>query len=406
MSRTRVAAVVALTALMAAAAPVAAHADDADTTKPVVGDAVFAPVKGVATFALSQVEASPKKAYVEIQQKDDAGKWKKQAGQWFFDTNDFSFVVDTDALADGPATQLKVSTWDQAGNQSGKTFPVVIDRTKPVATLVAPISGGPVSDATLDLQVDATDDEGLNRITANLYQAGKLVKSTSSSAGSALAGSHVASVALPDGEYSIKFNASDLAGNIAQTGTFAIEIDTTAPTVTLKDAVPAKGVFATAPSFKLSDAGVGQVDHVLINGVERDLTDDKWSDLNTGAYTPKQGVNTIIAVDTAGNQSAPVEFAFDSVAPKAVVKSGVTPVDGVYNQTPSFKLSDSGVGKVDFVEVNGVVRDLSDSTWSDLNAGAYTPKQGVNTIVVVDTAGNRSTTTFTFAVVAEAPAAQ
>ncbi|WP_127792136.1 Ig-like domain-containing protein [Agromyces sp. LHK192] len=399
MPRNRIAAATisaaALTALMCSA-PIAAHADGADTVKPVIADTAFGTVKGIVTFTVTQAEDAPKRAYVEIQQLGADAKWKKLKGQEFKGTNEFALTVDTAALAEGVATQVKVSSWDLNDNHTSKTFPVVIDRTKPVANLVTPATGGPFNTSTIELTVDATDNLGLDRVTANVYQAGKLVKSTSSSAGGATAATHSKSVTLPDGEYSIRFNASDLAGSVSTTGQFAFEIDTVAPTVTPKDETPAKGVFGSAPSFKLSDAGVGEVDYVEINGVKKDLTNNKWSDLNTGGYTPAQGVNTIVAVDTAGNRSEPVTFTFDSVAPKAEVKPGVEAVDGVYTKAPSFKLSDAGIGKVDYLVVNGVKKDLTDNKWSDLNAGAYTPVQGKNTIVVVDTAGNASEVTFEF----------
>ncbi|KQM83106.1 hypothetical protein [Agromyces sp. Leaf222] len=396
MSKYRVAAVVALAAVLAAPAA-AANAVEADTTKPVLGDSVFAPVKGTATFTVQQVESNPQKAYVEIQQKDAAGKWQKKAGQWFFDTNTFAFTVDTAALAEGVATQVKVSSWDDEGNQAGKSYPVVIDRTKPLATLVTPSTGGPFASSSIDIRVDATDAVGLNRITGNVYEGTTLVKSTSTSAAGALAGSHEKSVTLPDGEYSIKYNASDLAGNVSATGAFGFEIDTTAPLVILKEGTETtNGIFSTAPSFKLVDPGVGQIDYVEVNGAKLERSNDKWSDLNADGYTPAQGVNTIVAVDTAGNRSEARVFTFDSVAPKATVKGGET-AGNVYATAPSFKLEDAGTGKVDYVLVNGKKYDRTDSKWSDLNAGNYAVVAGENTVVVVDTAGNSSTFVFTIA---------
>ncbi|WP_137843218.1 hypothetical protein [Microbacterium sp. 2FI] len=372
---------------------------EADTTAPVLADAAFGPVKGTQTFDLSQIEANPAKAYVEIQQLEN-GKWAKKSGQWFFDTNDFAFTADTDALADGPATQLKVSTWDDSNNQTSKTYPVVIDRVKPVVTLIAPADGNPVSNASLGIQLDATDDHGLNRLTVNVYQNGVLLKSTSSSAAGAAAATHNATVNLPDGEYVLRYNASDLAGNIAVTGNLPVEIDTVVPMITVKaGATVVNGIYASVPSFKLEDAGVGQIDYVVANGTKHERTNDKWSDLNAGNYAAVQGENTITVFDTAGN-SATFSFILDTAAPTITVKDGATVVNGIYTSVPSFKLSDAGVGQVDYVVANGTKYERTNSKWSDLNAGNYNAVQGANTITVFDTAGNSSTFQFVLDTVA------
>src|SRR5690606_309870 len=77
----------------------------------------------------------------------------------------------------------------------------VVDTTRPVVTLVSPSSAGPFE--TLTIQVDATDEVGLSRIVANIYQNGTLVRSTQSPMNGALSGTHTATVELPDGDYMI-----------------------------------------------------------------------------------------------------------------------------------------------------------------------------------------------------------
>jgi hypothetical protein len=62
----------------------------------------------------------------------------------------------------------------------------------------------------------------------------------------------------------------------------------------------------------------------------------------------------------------------------------------------SFKLYDAG--RIDKVELNGVVKDLSNNAWSDVNfvtPGVFGAVKGLNTLVVFDVAGNTATTTFT-----------
>lgn len=154
------------------------------------------------------------------------------------------------------------------------------DTERPTTTLVSPTTAGPR--AELSIQLDAADNAGLKRIVANIYQDGKLVKSTQTAIGEgATAGTHATTVALPDGEYSIKYNAEDLAGNIAKTATFDVTIDATPPTATVKEGesfTVTTGETYDQVSFKLFDAG--KVSRVEINGVVKDLTDNTWSDVN------------------------------------------------------------------------------------------------------------------------------
>ncbi|WP_202106897.1 glycoside hydrolase family 3 C-terminal domain-containing protein [Agromyces seonyuensis] len=178
------------------------------------------------------------------------------------------------------------------------------DTTRPTATLVAPTTAGPTP--ALEVQVDATDAGGLNRIVANVYQGTKLVKSTQTKVGGATAGSHTATVNLPDGSYTVRYNSQDLAGNISQTREFAFTIDGTKPTATVKagaefTVVGANGAYDKV-SFKLYDAQ--KVDKVVLNGVVKDLTNNPWSDVNfikPGVFGAVAGANTLVVHDVAGN---------------------------------------------------------------------------------------------------------
>ncbi|UOE44936.1 hypothetical protein [Agromyces larvae] len=201
-----------------------------------------------------------------------------------------------------PAVTVTVtSESDPAATASTTTS--LVDAVKPVATLVTPTTAGPFQ--ALSIQVDATDNYALKRVVANIYQNGTLFKSTQTAANGASSATHVATVALPDGDYTVKYNAEDLTGNIAKTGTFAFSIDATAPTVTVKtganETAGADGVYSLV-SFKLFDAG--KIDKLTLNGVVKDLTDNAWSDLNfvkPGAFGGVAGENTLVVYDVAGN---------------------------------------------------------------------------------------------------------
>ena len=82
----------------------------------------------------------------------------------------------------------------------------------------------------------------------------------------------------------------------------------------------------------------------------------------------------------------------DTTSPTVTVKDGArftkVETDGSY-QRVSYKLFDEG--KIDRLSVNGVVKDLSDDAWSDLNfvkPGVFGAVVGENTLQVVDVAGN------------------
>ncbi|MBR7742033.1 hypothetical protein KC207_01835 [Phycicoccus sp. BSK3Z-2] len=174
--------------------------------------------------------------------------------------------------------------------------------------------------------------------------------------------------------------------------------DTVGPVVTVKDSsVGRDGIWSTV-SWKLHDVD-GQVDRLTLNGVEKDLTDAEWSDLDgvvPGRFGAVEGKNTLVVTDVAGNGTT-VEFALDTKAPTATVKDGsefTVGRDGRFAKV-SFKLHDAG--KVDRVSVNGTVKNLSDNVWSDLNfvrPGVFGALEGENTLEVFDVAGNVTTVEF------------
>ena len=82
----------------------------------------------------------------------------------------------------------------------------------------------------------------------------------------------------------------------------------------------------------------------------------------------------------------------DTTSPTVTIKDGArftkVETDGSY-QRVSYKLFDEG--KIDRLSVNGVVKDLADNAWSDLNfvkPGVFGAVVGENTLQVVDVAGN------------------
>ncbi|WP_396667092.1 ThuA domain-containing protein [Microbacterium sp. R86528] len=239
-------------------------------------------------------------------------QYRLDDGEWI----EYDAVVE---LSDDAQTITYRAT-DEAGNTSDEgsiEVPEVaeVDTERPVVVLVSPSTAGPFQE--LSVKVDATDNAGLHRVVANIYKDGLLVKSTQSVADGATEFSHSATVSLPDGSYSMKYNASDVAGNVSSTGVVSFTIDATVPTVTVKsgDAFTIGDAASGYEklSLKLFDAGL--VDRVEINGTVKDLTNAKWSDVNgivPGAFGAVLGENTVVVFDVAGNTT---ELMFTLVEP-------------------------------------------------------------------------------------------
>lgn len=192
---------------------------------------------------------------------------------------------------------------------SGFTGP---DTERPQVSLITPTTAGPMPE--IGIEVEASDEGGLQRIVANIYGADGLVQSTQTAFSGATSGTHVATVELPDGSYTIKYNAHDVAGNVSRTFSFAITVDSTAPTVTVKEGpqftVEGDGGYEHV-SFKLYDAG--KIDKAVLNGTVIDLIDNPWSDVNVikpGVLGGAQGENTLAVHDVAGNVET-ISFTLD-----------------------------------------------------------------------------------------------
>ncbi len=139
------------------------------------------------------------------------------------------------------------------------------------------------------------------------------------------------------------------------------------------------------------------------------------------AYTANTNANEQLAFDVpAGARTAQFRFHYtgtnsafwvvdrvalgqaaapgDTTAPTATIKEGASftvGADGAYDRV-SYKLFDAG--KVASVTINGVMKDLVDNHWSDVNflkPGVFGAVAGLNTMVVRDVAGNTTTVTFT-----------
>lgn len=211
---------------------------------------------------------------------------------------------------------------------------------------------------------------------------------------------------LPNGTYTVRAKAYDAAGNRNISTTLKVTVDTIKPKAMLKTSsvgsVPQK--ILKEADFSLSDNY--KVRAYIINGHRVEVAPNKWSDANdikVGARHGVYGENTIEVEDVAGNVSEPFVFYLDNVEPKATVNDRSVGTGTTFSKV-YYDLFDAY--KIDKVTINGVEKDLSDNNWSNVDGivpGKFGAREGTNTLVVYDVAGN--TKAYTFTLDTDAPAA-
>lgn len=127
-----------------------------------------------------------------------------------------------------------VAAVDALGNTSAcsSAFSITYDKTKPTVALNAPAASASVT-SPVTVSVTASDETALNRVTANIYSGATLVKSCSTSGSVPVGGTTYmltcSPAALAPGAYTIRYNATDRAGNISNTTTTAFTVAAAAP---------------------------------------------------------------------------------------------------------------------------------------------------------------------------------
>lgn len=272
-----------------------------------------------------------------------------------------------------------------------------LDTTKPTTTLISPMVNA-YNPATI--VVNATDNEQLSVVTANIYQGATLIKPCSQSQLTVNEYALTCEVpsTLTNGVYTVRYNARDVAGNLSTTVSTPFNIDRTKPSLNLKDTSVgsvSQRILREA-DFKLSDNQ--KVAAYRINGTRVAVSPNAFSDANDIKVGVKHGVygmNTIQTEDSAGNLSDVFTFYLDNAPPTSTIKPESIG-SGTTFSSVSYKLYDAY--KIDKVTINGVEKNLTDSTYSDLNnvkPGMFGAVQGTNTLIVYDVAGNTNTYNFT-----------
>lgn len=210
------------------------------TVTPVAGSLLH----GTETFNITISDNNPldssknKSVYVYLYDADPPQK--SQGASVDLSNGSGTFTVDTTKLDDGDAWFNVGAVSDAAGNVTSSTYfkDYHIDNTKPTVTLNSPAAN---SFNPSSLSVTANDNFSLDTVTANIYDQSNttLLQSCSHAVTPVDTTSYPLSCAinsLPDGTYTIRYNAKDTAGNVSATLTSQFIVDHTAPTVTVTPA--------------------------------------------------------------------------------------------------------------------------------------------------------------------------
>lgn len=212
------------------------------------------------------------------------------------------------------------------------------------------------------------------------------------------------------GEYELVYKFTDFLGNTTTKTVKVTVVDTTAPVVTANlDENGNKDITLEAGIDSYKELGATVTDNL-----DEDRQLDKPSYINhytlDGTYTGRVaavdttrfGKYLLVYVtedankNTSNNQllqSKRWVIVKDTINPTLTVKDESVGTDPYYSAI-SFALSDSNL--IDYVEVNGVKLERDNAKWSDANYQNIKEHlvAGKNTIVLYDTAGNKTEKTF------------
>lgn len=206
------------------------------------------------------------------------------------------------------------------------------DEEKPVINVVEPTVNY-LTNSDFDITVHATDNKELSKIVVNLKDGDNSAhigtcanESVSGTSATTTCTVDISELPNGDGDYYFRTNAKDADDNLSNTISQKFTVDTTPPTITVKDGAASDDTY-TEVSFKLFDQY--QVDKLTLNGVEKDLTNNKWSDLNyvsPGSFGAVLGENTLVLYDVNGNTSTYTFYlVVDTEKPNVTIE---TPDDG------------------------------------------------------------------------------
>lgn len=218
--------------------------------------------------------------------------------------DDGMWSQDLDELGDG-SWQVAAESSDAAGNTSMTDGTLVIDTSLDSTTLDSPVDGSALN--TGDPEFSGTAEPGATVTVVVRDESGEEVATLMTVAGDDGAWS-VSGTDLEDGDYTVVVSAADEAGNQEELAPITIEVDTTAPELSID---PLDDIGQMPPTVISGTSEPGAKIEVFVDGElvgETTVDDDgTWSIEVAEALEPGEHEVEVIARDEAGNERTETE---------------------------------------------------------------------------------------------------
>ncbi len=308
---------------------------------------------------------------------DSMSTYNPSTGYW-------ELTVDTATLPEGQAV-ISLTATDNSGRITvSNVYNFAVDNKAPSLLLLSPVPGEVVLDGMLEVLVNASDEGfalGDGNVEYNLDATGWMAMSNLSGEPS-LWGFDLNTTVMTDGEHTLVFRVTDLAGHV--TSTFVdFMVDNTDPTCGIMS--PSHGEFVMGTYiFRVSatDAlGVASV-HLVFEGIpsltEADANYNPamglWEFMiDTSTLYDAEASVSAVATDASGRESAiagPVDFILDNNAP--VISFG-NPVEGQIITEGEITVTVSAVDAFFDLEFGDVFLSIDHGSWipMDLDDGDF-----------------------------------
>ncbi len=314
--------------------------------------------------------------------------------------------------------QLEISAMDNAGNQIDQGISVVINNTEP--PLVPPdfnvldISPGEIITGTVPIEINASDDDGINDTDNNprfYLDSGKKIdmQRISGDKNSGVYRGSIQTSQYTDGEHDLSFEVKDSLGATAESS-LSITIDNTGPTGDIANPTPGEYIegqyvfrIVAQDNIELKDVNLSIDDTPYQPGYNAQSGYWEYS-MDTDALSDGEHSLNVTAEDTAGHSEliGSQVFNVDNHAPSLGVNS---PNEGEVlsgNRTLSVVSQDSvGIARIQYRVDNSVWTNLSGGppNWTAV-LDTTTIDDGDHTLHFIskDEAGHEVTSDLTFTV--------
>lgn len=226
----------------------------------------------------------------------------------------------------------------------------VLEKVKPVATILSPTTGAYIKDSTPEISLQATDSgSGINPTTGSLViDSGTPIPITLTGSGTTYTGTHTPTVSLGNGSHTISFTVRDYDGNISSAASVTFTIDTLPPTLEVTS--PTEGLITNQTTINV--VGVATDEHsspvtvtITVNSADQGEVTVEAGGNFTKAVTLQNGANVIsvVATDESGQSTTVTRNVTVSTTAPVIEEIIITPnpVDGGQTYTIQVKVTDT-----------------------------------------------------------------